>query len=383
MIARWDRGLLLAIIALVGVGLVQVYSSSYIFAIESYGDGLYFFKRQLFFAAISLSVLMLITTFSWKWIEKMGWVFWGVAALLVGLTFIPGIGVKVGGAARWLQLPGGFRFQPGEFLNVSFSLLIATFWAREERAKEESLPLSPWRWLVRFLIIAIPLVALLKQPDFGTFTIILIVGASLLFVFGMKWRYIIAGTAVALPAFYFLVMNVAYRKARVLAFLDPWADPGQKGFQVIQSMLSYHSGGITGVGLGKGQGKLFFLPEAHTDFTLSVLAEEMGFIGLMVILLMYGFLIFRGFQIAMQSRTPFRRAASLGLSMCFSMAVTINVGVTMGLLPTKGLALPFLSYGGSSLLNICILFGFLLSIDRANREEKNFSVATASWTSTR
>jgi cell division protein FtsW len=166
------------------------------------------------------------------------------------------------------------------------------------------------------------------------------------------------------PAFYLLVMRVPYRRARVLAFMDPWADPEQKGFQVIQSMLSFHSGGVTGAGLGQGQGKLFFLPEAHTDFTLAVMGEEIGFIGVVLVLALYGYVVMRGFQIAIRCENPFRKALALGISMTFALSIFINCGVVMGLLPTKGLTLPFLSYGGSSLMTLCLMFGLLLNIEK-------------------
>ncbi|MGE3757541.1 MAG: FtsW/RodA/SpoVE family cell cycle protein, partial [Pseudobdellovibrionaceae bacterium] len=182
---------------------------------------------------------------------------------------------------------------------------------------------------------------------------------------------IIAALAIAIPAFYILVMSVPYRRARVLGFLDPWSDPESKGFQVIQSMLSFHSGGLTGVGLGQGQGKLFFLPEAHTDFTLAVLGEEMGFVGFILLMFLYGFIVFKGFQIAIRTGSPFRKAVALGLTMTFALTVFINVGVVLGILPTKGLTLPFLSYGGSSLLTKSLMFGFLLAIERTDREEKS------------
>jgi cell division protein FtsW len=213
-----------------------------------------------------------------------------------------------------------------------------------------------------------PLFLVLRQPDFGTFFICCAVFIGVLFAFGLKWRYVIGSITVAIPSFYFLVMKVPYRRARILAFLDPWADPEQKGFQVIQSMLSIQSGGLTGAGLGQGQGKLFFLPEAHTDFTLAVLGEEMGFLGILVVLALYGYLVFRGLQITTRTERPFAKVLALGLSLTFALSVFINAGVVMGLLPTKGLTLPFLSSGGSSLVMSCFLFGLLLSVERVDRQ---------------
>ncbi len=364
MLRYLSSSLFLAVIALMGIGLVQVYSASYIFATESYGDGLYFFKRQLIFALIAFCTLIATIHVPFRIIEKYGWAMWFVATIGLLATFVPGLGVRVGGAIRWIQLPMGLRFEPSELLKISFSVWFASLLCRNENI----LSRVKWYWLV--LALVAPLLILLKQPDFGSFAIVLMVGVSLLFAFGLQWKYIAGAFAVLIPAFYFLVMSVPYRRARVLAFLDPWSDPEQKGFQVIQSMLSFHSGGLTGAGLGKGQGKLFFLPEAHTDFTLAVFGEEMGFIGFLVILALYGFVVFRGIQIAVKAEDNFKKAMALGLTMTFALSVFINAGVVMGLLPTKGLTLPFLSYGGSSLVVFCFMFGLLLNIENSFEDDR-------------
>ncbi|MFS4458279.1 putative lipid II flippase FtsW [Bdellovibrio sp. HCB2-146] len=364
MLRYLSSSLFLAIIALLGIGLVQVYSSSFIFATESYGDGLFFFKRQLAFALLSFAVLVGTIHIPFRYIEKYGWALWFMATLGVLATFVPGLGVRVGGALRWIQLPMGLRFEPAELLKISFSVWFASLLCR----RENSLNSMKWYWLV--LATITPMVLMLKQPDFGSFAIVTMVAVTLLFAFGLQWKYITAAFAIIIPAFYFLVMNVPYRRARVLAFLDPWADPAQKGFQVIQSMLSFHSGGLTGAGLGQGQGKLFFLPEAHTDFTLAVLGEEMGFIGFVAVLALYAFVVFRGIQVAVKTEEPFKRALALGLSVTFALSVFINAGVVMGLLPTKGLTLPFLSYGGSSLLTLAFMFGLILNIENTFEEDR-------------
>ncbi|PIS10687.1 MAG: putative lipid II flippase FtsW [Bdellovibrio sp. CG10_big_fil_rev_8_21_14_0_10_47_8] len=363
MLKPLSSPLLLTLLALLGGGLVQVYSSSYIFATESFGDGLYFFERQLLFSGIAFVALLVAAHVPIRWIEKWGWMMWMIAGIGVILTFVPGLGVRAGGAARWIQLPLGLRIEPSEALKFSFSLLFASF-----LTKDQNFLGRLWWWAV-ILLIAVPLGLLLRQPDFGSFAIIICVAVALLLAFGLRWSYLIASFAVILPAFYLLVMRVPYRRARVLAFLDPWADPEQKGFQVIQSMLSFHSGGITGSGLGQGQGKLFFLPEAHTDFTLAVFGEEMGFIGFCLLLGLYGFVVLRGFQIALKTENLFRKALALGISMTFALGVFINAGVVMGLLPTKGLTLPFFSYGGSSLITLCFMFGLLLNIEKNLCEE--------------
>lgn len=359
MLRYLSSSLFLSIIALIGIGLVQVYSSSFIFAIESYGDALFFFKKQLVFALLSFAILIGTIHLPFRYVEKYGWLLWLGGMFMVLATFVPGLGVRVGGAIRWIQLPFGIRFEPGELMKMSFSLMFASLICRQQNF------LANLKWPVLAFLVFAPMVLLLKQPDFGSFAIILMVGIGLLFAFGLRWKYIAAGFTVVLPAVYFLVMAVPYRRARVLAFLDPWADPASRGFQVIQSMLSFHSGGLTGAGIGQGQGKLFFLPEAHTDFTLAVFGEEMGFVGFLVILALYGFVVLRGIQIAVKTEEPFKKSMVLGLTLSFALSVFINAGVVMGLLPTKGLTLPFLSYGGSSLMVLCFTFGLILNVENS------------------
>lgn len=362
---RTVTGLWLAAFALLGLGVVQVYTSSYIFAIESRGDGLYFVKRQFLFAGIAFSLMGAIAFTPWRWIEKLGWILWPVAGFGVMLTLIPGLGVRAGGAARWVNLPGSNVFEPAELVKVALPLFLATLIARRGVWMQNLKPLP--RQAIMFFLLAAPLALVLKQPDFGTFAITSATIFSVLFVFGLPWAWIISSAAIAAPAFYILVMQVPYRRARVLTFLDPWSVSDSKGFQVIQSMLSLRTGGLTGTGLGEGQGKLFFLPEAHTDFTLAVLGEEMGFIGIVLLLSLYGFCLLRAFQLASQTEDAFRRALAAGLAAVFGLSVFVNVGVAMGLLPTKGLTLPFLSYGGSSAVMSGVLFGLLLALERQER----------------
>ena len=353
-----DRSILLAVLFLVGLGLVQVYSSSFIFATETYGDGLYFFRKQLAYAVLFVIVLAFTAYIPWKYSLRLGYLLWGVAVLGVAATYVPGLGVKVGGAHRWLALPMALRFEPGELLKITypfvFSGIIINF-AKDEMNR---------KWLITSAATLLPLGLLVGQPDFGSFVIIIGLLFSLLVAFGLRWRVLFLGASVVLPTLAYMIFSTPYRRLRVEAFLNPWSDPAEKGFQVIQSLLSFYSGGLTGVGLGQGQGKLFFLPEAHTDFTLAVLGEEMGFIGFFILMMVYGFLVFRGFQISLNLKRYRERCLALSFSLLLVFSVFINVGVTLGLLPTKGLTLPLISYGGSSLICTGLLFGWLLNLER-------------------
>lgn len=360
-----SSNLFLALITLVGLGIVQVYSSSYIFAFENYGDGLFFLKKQILFTLVGFATFFLAFQFRLDWLEKLSWCLWILSAGLVLLTLIPGLGVRVGGAVRWLQLPFGFRFEPAELLKVSLIFYLSTILFSEKNF------ISQRSVFNRFAILVIPFGLLLKQPDFGSFMILFITAVSLFFLYGISWRWIISGATLSVPLFYFLVMKSDYRRARIMSFLDPWSDPEHKGFQVIQSMLSFHSGGVTGAGLGNGQGKLFFLPEAHTDFTLAVFGEELGFLGLFMLMSLYGYVVFRIFQIGILSKSLFCKSICVGAGVLFGLNFLINAGVTMGLFPTKGLTLPFLSYGGSSLVVFMFLFGILVNIEKNTERSLN------------
>lgn len=355
---NFDKSLLLAVLFLIGLGLVQVYSSSYMYAIETYDDGLFFFRKQLGFAVVTVLLILLGLRLSWLWTKRAAIVLWILSIFGLVATFIPGIAIRAGGAHRWIQMPFGQRFEPAELLRVTYPFVMA--WALTNTNRR----FGVWEWPLRTLLLGAPLMLMLQQPDFGSFAICATVALMLVFLNGLKWRYVWASMAALGVSAYFLIIKVPYRMARIEAFLDPWSDPTEKGFQVIQSMLSFYSGGLSGVGLGQGQGKLFFLPEAHTDFTLAVLGEETGYGGFVLVLLIYGFLVFRGLQIAMRTESDRDRLIAAGLTMTLALSIFINVGVVTGLLPTKGLTLPFLSYGGSSLLCTGLACGWLLSLER-------------------
>lgn len=359
-----DRTMLLVLFALFGIGLVQVYSSSFVFAIDSTGDALFFFKRQLYFVFVTGAAMSIVSRIPLDTVQKWGWILWVGSVFAMALTLVPGIGHRAGGAARWIQLPLGFRFEPSEIYKIGTVLMAATLFTLRER------PVDRFRWIFPVLILFFPSFILLKQPDFGTTVICGLVIVSLLFVAGLRWRLVLGAVLTILPIFYFLVWRVGYRRARVDAFLDPWSDPARGGFQVIQSLLSFYNGGISGVGLGQGQGKLFFLPEAHTDFSLAVLAEETGFVGVTLVLSLMAYLVLKGFQISVRVQSAFWRYVATGLTLLFAFQVLINFGVVIGLLPTKGLSMPFLSYGGSNLVMTGILFGLLWNIQRSTQARK-------------
>ena len=363
--SRESRNILLCLFFFSGLGLVQVYSSTYIFAQEHYPSGLFFLKKQLIFTLAGFFCFFTVSFIPWKYNRYLGMALWFLSVTALILTLIPSVGIKVNQASRWLALPFGFRFQPSELFKVTTVFILAwmaVLW--------EKWPLNRiFFWMVPLFALGFPLFVLIQQPDFGTVVLICMMSFACLFVLGLKKRYIGIIVSLLSAVLAFFALNWSYREERVRTFLNPWEDPLGKGFQVIQSLLSVHSGGFFGTGVGKGQSKLFFLPEAHTDFTLAVLAEELGFIGLFAVLCIYGFLIYNGFRLTLRISDCYQKMVAFGLIFIFSLSVFIHSAVNLGLLPAKGLALPFLSYGGSALVCTHLLFGWLLCLEKNNRSK--------------
>ena len=356
---RADRTVLLLAFVLIAVGIGMIYSASAVMAQKRFGDSAYFLKRQLVWLAVGMVLLMIFARTDLKTLRA-----WGVPFLLIGLValvavLLPVIGVSVKGARRWLRL-GALTVQPAELIKVGVLLYLAHYLAKKgERIEDFRLGFVP-----PLLVIGVVLALVLVEPDLGTATVIGLVSFGLLFVGGARLGHLSLIGLAALPALYLLVAGVGYRRQRMLSFLDPWSDPEGSGFQVIQSFLALGGGGPFGVGLGEGRQKLFFLPEPHTDFVLSMLGEELGFLGTSIVIILLAVFVVKGFMIALAAEDPFGRYLALGVSFLVAFHTLINVGAISGLLPTKGLPLPFLSYGGSSLIVNMIGTGMLMSVSR-------------------
>ena len=353
-----DRFLFIMVFFLMGIGLVQIYSASYIYATDTYNDGLFFFQKQFLFVVIGLCLMLFIALLSKDWILPIGITIFAISLFLLILTLIPQIGVKVGGASRWISLPFGFRLEPSEFFKVSLPFvvgpLIVKSWDR----------ISYMSRVFLVILGLLPVFIFIKQPDFGALVIYYLVLFSLMFLRGVKWSTLLLTGFLSFSSLFVFMLTSPYRLERFKSFLDPWSRLSSSGFQTIQSLLGFHTGGLMGIGLGNGQSKLYFLPEAHTDFTLSVLGEEAGFIGVSLVLLLFGIILFRLFHLSKSIWEEKLRYVFLGLTLTFGIQTFINFSVSLGMLPTKGLTLPFLSYGGSSLISMSLLFGFALAIQR-------------------
>jgi cell division protein FtsW len=353
------------VIALVLFGLIMVYSSSFIYAQERTGDGFAFIKKQLAFAAFGFfAMTFAIRTPYRRWAEKAYPVAL-VSTALLAVVLIPGVGSRVLGAQRWLRL-GPISVQPAEIAKFAMILFVA---AQLERKSDRLNRFVPG--VLSNFIIPLPAMALLLlQPDFGSTVMITVVIFLMMFLAGVPKRWLGGIVLLGGAAASALVLGSAYRRARLMTFLDPWQDPLGKGFQVLQSMLGVHNGSIFGVGLGNGKEKLFYLPEAHNDFIFAVIGEELGFIGILGVIAAFCFFLYRGLRIAHECwerrQDRFGAVDATGITLALGLQGFVNMGVVLGLLPTKGLTLPFVSYGGSALVVDLFAVGILLSISRGN-----------------
>jgi cell division protein FtsW len=352
-----DLILLLVTLLLVTVGTVMVYSSSSILAMERFRDGQFFLKKQIFFLCLGLGVMALATRVSYYKLRKLAWPGIILSVFFLLLIWVPHLGIRAGGAVRWLNL-GLFSFQVSEMVKVALILFLAHFLTEKANHIREFregmlVPLGIMGTLVGLILL---------QPDFGTTVIIALITFLMIFLAGGRIVHLAGLAALFLPIALWLLLHKSYRLARLTAFLDPWKDPRHSGFQIIQSLIAFGSGGTFGVGIGDGMQKLFYLPEPHTDFILSVIAEESGFIGVGLILLLYIILIVRGLVISLKAPDLFGNLLAAGLTMMLALEAFINIAGVMGLIPLKGLALPFLSYGGTSLMMSLAAVGILLNI---------------------
>ncbi|MSM40459.1 MAG: putative lipid II flippase FtsW [Geobacter sp.] len=361
-LAACDIVILLMVVALTCFGIVMVYSASSVMATKRYHDSFYFLKRQGVFALIGFGLMYAAMSLDYHvWRKAAVPILLSCLALLV-LVLIPGIGGSAGGAARWIRLPG-FSLQPSEMAKIALIMYMAYSLDK----KQDKVRFFSSGFLPYMVVLAVLLGLLLKQPDLGAALTLAVVSIVMLFAAGTRPTYIISMFLMVLPFLYFLVMNVDYRRRRILAFLNPWEDPSNSGFQIIQSWLAFGTGGVLGQGLGEGKQKLFYLPEAHTDFILSVVGEELGFIGVIVIAAMFFLLVWRTIRVAINAEDLFGRFLAFGIAVLLGIEAFVNIGVVTGLLPTKGLALPFISYGGSSLLISLFAVGIVLNISSRMR----------------
>jgi cell division protein FtsW len=371
----WDASLAWAALLLLSLGLVMVYSSSIAMAEASRHTGYrawYYLVRHAAFIGVGLVLAAIAFQVPMKaWQRLAPYLFVGGALLLV-LVLIPGIGRSVNGSRRWLSL-GVANLQPSEFMKLAVVLYAASYAVRKAAFLHAEQPLR--HTLMRgfaplFVVMVLIGALLLFEPDFGAFVVIVAIAFAILFLGGLDWRLFLGLTALLPVALGAVLVAAPYRLQRLTAFLDPWSDPLGKGYQLSHSLIAFGRGELLGVGLGASVEKLLYLPEAHTDFLLAVIAEELGFAGVAVVLALFVWLLFRAWAIGRQAARlgrPFAALTAHGIGVWIGFQAFINIGVNMGVLPTKGLTLPLLSFGGSGIVANCIAIAILLRIDYENR----------------
>jgi cell division protein FtsW len=360
MQGRFDPLLMGAVLGLLAIGVVMVYSSSSVVALTSYGDASYFMKRQIVWALLGVLVMMAMMRLDHEKLrnKRVVAILLVVTIALLAAVLVPGVGRSINGARRWIRF-GPLSLQPAELMKFTLIVYLSSYiGAKGERIRNFSHGLVP-ALLMSGLFLGLTLV----QPDFGTVVAVGIVLFAMLFAGGAKVVHLAGLAVLALPLGVLAVATRAYRLRRLMSFLDPWADPQGAGHQIVQSFLAFGSGGVLGRGLGEGRQKLLFLPERHSDFIFAVIGEELGIVGALIVLALFGMILWRGIAIARNTRGTSRMLA-LGFTLLITVQALFNMAVVTGILPTKGIALPLVSYGGSALVVSLASVGVLLNISR-------------------
>ena len=345
-------------ILLTALGLVMIFSASYARALYETGDSAYFFKRQLMFAIVGVAAMLVISRMRPELLRKLAFPVLGVSILFLLLVFVPGIGQSENGATRWVRL--GFSFQPSEIAKLgvilSYAAMISAF--------QEKMETFRWGIMPFGAILLVIIVLLRMEPHNSAIVIITCTAGAMLFLGGVKYRWFVMGGTVMLLGIVVILGAGGYEASRITAWRDPFSDPTDDGYQIIQSLYAIGSGGLLGLGLGQGRQKYLYLPEEHNDYLFSIACEELGLVGAVAILLLYALLILRGYWIAMHVRDRFLSLTVAGITTLTALQVFFNIGVVTNLLPSTGISLPFFSYGGTALLIQLGEMGIILGASR-------------------
>lgn len=369
---RLDHALLAVVALLTTIGLIAIYAASSLKGAQQFGDEFFFLRKQVAVAVVGFGAIFIVRKLPLAWIQRATLPYLGFVVFLLLLIFIPGVYSRINGAQRWLNIPiiGG---QPSELTKLAMVLFLARNLARVKNnvadLKRGILPN-----LAVFCVLAI---LLLKQKDLGTPVLLFLTTFCMLLVAGVSRGFVLSAIGVFITGFTAAVIYEPHRIARITSFLDPWSSVRSSGFQIIQSFVAYQNGGLLGQGLGESRQKLFFLPEAHTDFILAVIGEELGLVGVLLILLLFFLLTGIGLKITFAQTEPYRKFLAFGLTCVITLQAAINMGVTMGLLPNKGIPLPFISSGTSSLIASLMITAVLarLAKDTSPKEAARDSFA--------
>ncbi|HEX7230648.1 MAG TPA: putative lipid II flippase FtsW [Candidatus Binatia bacterium] len=354
-----DKWILLAVVGLLVVGVTMVLSTSYLYSQERYGDGTYFFRKQMIAIGAGAVALIACAMIPSALYRRFAYPLLALSFIILTLVLVPGFGVSRGGARRWILLPG-FAFQPSELAKLALVFYLAHSMAK----KEQMIRTFCVGVLPHLIVFGLFAGMLLLEPDFGTALMLSMLLYFMLFIGGARVHHLLGTGLMALPVLIYVMTKADYRIRRLMSFLDPWSDAAGSGFHVIQSLIAFGSGQIWGRGLGESRQKLFYLPEAHTDFVFSVIGEELGLLGALAVLALFGVIIARGLKLTAKIEEPFDQYLAFGLTVLLGLQALIHMGVVMGLMPTKGLVLPFISYGGSAMVINLMEAGILLGLSR-------------------
>lgn len=361
----YDKWLIATVIGLIFIGLMMVASSSVMVSTKYFHQPFHFLIRQACYLLVGFILALIVMRVDTSFWEKFSIPLMVTCFICLILVLIPGVGRMVNGSRRWLAF-GPIGIQVSELAKVAMILYIAGYLVRHQDTLSESI----LGFIRPMVVLAIFSLLLLLEPDFGATVVITSTVMGMLFLTGVKLRYYVGLIILVALSLSILAVSSPYRLARLTAFLNPWADQFKSGYQLTQSLIAFGRGGWLGMGLGDGVQKLFYLPESHTDFLFAVLAEELGLLGILLVMILYSILVYRGLRIGLQAHIQKRLFAgytAYGITLWLGMQAAVNMGVNAGLLPTKGLTLPFLSYGGASIVVNCVVVALLLRIDHENR----------------
>ena len=351
--------LVLVTALLAGIGLIAIYAASAMKGAEQFHDPYVFVRKQGIVAVVGFLAIFIINIFPVQWFEKLAFPALLIALALLAAVLVPGAYVKVGGASRWLG-SGSLRFQTSEIAKLA----LVFFLAKNLSRASSNVQSMGWAFVSHIAIFGLFAGLLMLQPDFGSTVLLACITFLMLYVSGLPRKFIAGSALIGLGAMIIAILAAPYRIKRLLSFVNPWAEINNGGFQIIQSYLGFRNGGLLGVGLGESRQKLFFLPEAHTDFILSVIGEELGVLGVLLVCMLFLILVWLGYQIAERQKSTFLSLLAYGFSSLIALQGALNMGVVMGLLPTKGIPLPFISNGASSLIVFLVIIGILHRLDR-------------------
>lgn len=356
---NFDKMLLVLVLMTAGIGVVAVYNSSSVFSLENYGDSTRFLRLHLLYLGLGIMVMFAFMHIKPGFLKKLVYPGYLLGLVLLILVLVPEIGKEIGGGRRWMSV-WGFSFQPSEFCKYMLVIYIAHFLSRKSDRTDS------FRVGILFPMIAGGLYILLifAEPDFGSAALAFMVLFVMLFIGNASIKHLFTVGVVSMLLVTLAILSESYRMKRIMSFLDPWQDPLGSGYQSVQSFMAFGLGGIYGSGLGKSSQKLLFLPQSHTDFIFSIIGEEFGFIGVTLLILLFLIILIRCVRISIRSQDLFSRYVVFGFTSLVMIQAALNMGVAVGLFPTTGLTLPFISYGGSSLVCTFAAFGIILSMSR-------------------